>query len=103
MSHISATARLGFAYTRSAGGASYADMRDLFVASGMFDISTPFSSSPLYAEDPKMVDDPRLLALNTPWDEKILRTKLASAQGKAAEVTRDTLRKEMETLVSIVR
>ena len=65
MSHISATARLGFPYTRSAAGVSYGDTRSLFIASGMFVISTPFSSTPLYTEDPKMVEDPRLLALNT--------------------------------------
>ena len=55
MTHVSATARLGFAYTRSSGGVSYQDMRSLFEASGMFDISTAFASSPLYAEDPAMV------------------------------------------------
>jgi Tol biopolymer transport system component len=114
MSHVSATARLGFPYTRSAGGVSYADMRSLFIASGMFDISTPFSSSPLYAEDPGMVEDRRLLALNTPWDEEILRGKLDAAQGRepraagraaAADpaVTLDTLKKEMETVGAILR
>jgi hypothetical protein len=30
MTHVSATARLGFAYTRSSGGTSYQDMRSLF-------------------------------------------------------------------------
>ena len=82
MTHVSATARLGFAYTRSSGGFSYQDMRSLFEASGMFDISTAFGSSPLYAEDPKMIEDPRLLTLNTPWDQLVLRAKLATAQGK---------------------
>jgi len=38
--HVSATTRLGFAYTRSSGGISYPDMRDLFRLSGMLDIST---------------------------------------------------------------
>ena len=66
MTHVSATARLGFAYTRSLGGVSYQDMRSLFEASGMFVVSTTFQSFPLYAEDPGMVDDarpPKLLAL----------------------------------------
>lgn len=118
MTHVSATARLGFAYTRSAGGVSYQDMRSLFEASGMFDISTAFASSPLYAEDPGMVEDRRLLTLNTPWDEEVLRVKLALAQGKKpvmpegahvlsriggpAEML-DGLRKEMETVGDIVR
>ncbi len=118
MTHVSATARLGFAYTRSSGGVSYQDMRSLFEASGMFDISTAFASTPLYAEDPKMVDDPRLLTLNTPWDQAVLRAKLAMAEGKKPVVpegahlpprlgtpaeTLDGLRKEMETLGDIVR
>ncbi len=118
MTHVSATARLGFAYTRSSGGVSYQDMRSLFEASGMFDISTAFGSSPLYAEDPKMADDPRLATLNTPWDQAVLRAKVALAEGKKPVIpegahmpprmgspaeTLDGLRKEMETLGDIVR
>ncbi len=118
MTHVSATARLGFAYTRSPAGVSYQDMRSLFEISGMYDISTAFGSSPLYAEDPAMVEDPRLLTLNTPWDQIVLRAKLALAQGRDPVVlegahlpprlgdpatTLDGLRKEMETLGAIVR
>ncbi len=118
MSHVSATARLGFAYTRSSGGVSYEDMRTLFSKSGMFDISTAFFSSPLYAEDPSMVDDPRLVTLNTPWDQMVVRAKLAMAQGKKpvvpegahlpprggdTETTLDGLKKEMETVGAVVR
>jgi Tol biopolymer transport system component len=118
MTHVSATARLGFAYTRSSGGVSYQDMRGLFEASGMTDISTAFASSPLYAEDPGMAEDRRLLTLNTPWDEEVLRVKLALAQGKKpvlpegahglsrlggpAEML-DGLRKEMQTVGDVVR
>ena len=73
---------------------------------------------PLYAEDPAMVEDPRLLTLNTPWDQMVLRAKLALAQGREPAVpegahlpprpgdpatTLDGLRKEMETLGAIVR
>jgi imidazolonepropionase-like amidohydrolase len=118
MTHVSATARLGFAYTRSSGGVSYQDMRSLFEASRMFDISTAFASSPLYTEDPKMVEDPRLLTLNTPWDELVLKAKLALAQGRKPVVPEgahlpprmgspaemlDNLRKEEETVGDIVR
>jgi len=117
MTHVSATARLGFAYTRSSGGVSYQDMRSLFEASKMFDISTAFASSPLYAEDPNMIEDQRLLALNTPWDQIVLRAKLAIARGKDPDVPEgvhlprmgdpatvlDSLRKEMETVGAIIR
>lgn len=75
MTHISATTRTGYAYTRSATGRSYADVPALLVGGGMFVMTTPFESSALFADDPAMADDTRLLALNTPWDQKALRTK----------------------------
>jgi Tol biopolymer transport system component len=117
MTHVSATARLGFAYTRSAGGVSYGDVRKLFAASGMFDISTPFLSFPLYGEDPGMVDDERLLKLNTPWDEAVLRAKRDIASGRTpavvpegfrqlgadTAVTLEGLRKEEDTVAAILR
>ncbi|HWF10174.1 MAG TPA: amidohydrolase family protein [Bryobacteraceae bacterium] len=114
MSHVSATARLGFPYTRSGAGVSYEDMRDLFAKSGMFVISTPFSSTPLYAEDPGMVEDQRLLTLNPIWEQEPLRGKLDSAQGKPPRAggreraitdpaaALDSLKKEMETLKAIL-
>lgn len=117
MTHVSATARLGFAYTRSSAGVSYGDMRTLFATSGMWDISTTFTSFPLYAEDPAMVEDERLLKLNPAWDQAILRAKLAIAQGKKPQVlpegfrggaadpavTLDSLRKEEATVAAILR
>lgn len=102
MTHVSATTRLGFAYTRSSAGISYGDMRELFRRSGMVDISTTFNSS-LYADDPGMVDDPRLLVLNTPWDEALLRAKRDAAVGTDQTVSLDSLRKEEDTLQSILR
>jgi Tol biopolymer transport system component len=116
MTHVSATARLGFAYTRSAAGVSYQDMRSLFEASGMTDISTSFSSSALYAEDPAMVDDQRLTTLNTPWDEKILEARSELESGKKLArlpegmrrrapnpaLTLDSLKKEEETVGAIL-
>lgn len=117
MTHVSATARLGFAYTRSSGGVSYADMRTLFYVSGMFDISTTFTSSPLYAEDPKMVDDERLLKLNTPWDQAVLRAKRDIADGRKPAVmpeglrqlgadpslTLESLKREEDTVAAVLR
>ena len=86
-------------------------MRTLFQASGMFDISTTFPSSPLYAEDPRMVDDDRLLKLNTPWDQAVLRAKRDLAEGSRdargpgndPAVTLDSLEKEEATVAAILR
>ncbi|MFY3746034.1 amidohydrolase family protein [Anaeromyxobacter sp. Red801] len=100
--HVSATTRLGFAYTRSSGGVSYGDVRTLFARSGMFDISTTFNPS-LYADDPAMVDDPRLLALNTPWDQALLRAKRDRAVTTDQTVSLETLQREEETLAAVLR
>lgn len=99
--HISATTRLGFSYTRSAAAISYQDMRDLFRLSGMYVSSTTFNAS-LYAEDPAMVDDPRLLALNTPWEQTGLQTKRDRAVSTDQAVSLDSLQKEEETVASIL-
>jgi Tol biopolymer transport system component len=117
MTHVSATSRLGFAYTRSANGVSYGDVRKLIQASGMFGISTTFASFPLYAEDPGMVDDARLAKLNTPWDEITLWAKRDIACGRKPElvpegfrqlgtdpaVTLESLRKEEDTVAAVLR
>ena len=39
-----------------------------------FLISTPFAAAALYAEDPKILDDPRITTLNTPWQQKTMTT-----------------------------
>jgi Tol biopolymer transport system component len=113
VTHVSATARLGYAYTRSPAGISYQDVRTLYEVSGMFDISTPFQSFVLYADDPGMVNDKRLLILNNPWDQAGLQGKLGFAQGKAPagplarlgnrDVSADGLKKEMDTVATILR
>lgn len=97
--HVSATTRMGFAYTRSAGGISYSDMRDLFRLSGMFDISTTFSPT-LYSDQPTLAADSRLTTLNTPWDQALLVAKSAAAT--AAPLNgRDALQKEEDTFAFI--
>src|SRR5438132_6270241 len=99
--HVSATTRTGFAYTRSSAGVSYPDMRDLFRLSGMFDISTTFSST-LYSDpdDPAMVEDQRLVTLNTPWDQALLAAKAAAAKANPLN-GRDALQKEADTFAFI--
>jgi Tol biopolymer transport system component len=72
MSHLSATARTGWAYSRSLTGHSYADVQKLLVDSGMWTITTTFSQAP-YADDPGMATDPRQ-QVAPPWENKRLRT-----------------------------
>jgi len=100
--HVSATTRLGFAYTRSSAGISYQDMRDIFSQPGSFLISTTFNSS-LYADDPAMVDDQRLQVLNVPWDQASLRAKRDAAVGTDQTVSLDSLKKEEDTVAAVYR
>jgi imidazolonepropionase-like amidohydrolase len=98
MTHISATSRWGYSYTRSFGGATYQDIRSLFAAAGEFIISTPFAASALYAEDPHIVDDPRIATLNTPWAQKTMTAARDRAAKTDQSQTLDNLKKEEETL-----
>ena len=77
MSHISATARTGWAYSRSLTGVSYSDVRKLLVDSGMWTITTTFSQAP-YADDPGMATDPRQ-QVAPPWENKRLSTAVETA------------------------
>jgi Tol biopolymer transport system component len=102
MTHISATSRWGYSYTRSFGGATYQDIRSLFAAAGEFIISTPFAASALYAEDPQIVDDPRIATLNTPWAQKTMVAACDRATKSDQSQTLDNLKKEEETLGSVL-
>lgn len=78
MTHISATSRFGWAYSRSLTGRSYGDVHKLLVDSGMWTISTTFAQAQ-YAEDPGMATDPRQ-GVAPPWESTRLRTALKTAQ-----------------------
>jgi Tol biopolymer transport system component len=103
MTHISATSRWGYSYTRSAGGVSYSDIRKLFGAAGEFIISTPFTASAMYAEDPGIVDDVRLKTLNPPWQQRAMTTARDRAVSTSQAVTLENLKQEEETLIAVRR
>jgi imidazolonepropionase-like amidohydrolase len=72
MSHISATSRTGYAYSRSFVGHSYSDVRTLLSKSGMWTITTVLSPT-MYVEHPAMADDPRY-SVAPPWEQARLKT-----------------------------
>jgi len=101
MTHVSATSRWGYAYTRSSTGITYEDIRTLFPATGEWDISTAFAGTALYANDPVIADDARLKALNAPWSQKALiaardRTVKTNPTGES-----EVLRREDETVAAL--
>jgi Tol biopolymer transport system component len=104
MTHVSATSRWGYSYTRSTGGESYDDIRKLFAAANEFIISTPFAAAALYAEDPKILDDPRIATLNTPWQQ---RTMIAARDQAIRGIAGPgpggiSLQKEEKTLLAVL-
>jgi hypothetical protein len=103
MTHVSATSRWGYSYTRSAGGVSSSDIRKLFGAAGEFIISTPFTASAMYAEDPGIVDDIRIKTLNPPWQQRSRTTARDRAVSTSQAVTLENLKQEEETLMAVMR
>ena len=71
MSHISATSRTGYAYSRTFVGHSYSDVRKLMSESGMWTITTLLSPA-MYVENPAMADDPRY-NVAPPWEQARLK------------------------------
>ncbi len=65
MSHVSATARTGYAYSRTLTGASYSDVQKLMAESGMWTTSTLLNPA-LIVDAPAMADDPRY-GVAPPW------------------------------------
>src|SRR5260370_7330590 len=57
MSHISATSRTGYAYSRTFVGHSYSDVRTLMKESGMWTITTLLIPT-MYVENPAMAHHP---------------------------------------------
>ena len=78
MTHISATSRWGWAYSRSLTGRSYEDVHKLLVDSGMWTISTTFSQAP-YKDDPGMATDPRQ-GIAPPWENERLKKAVDLAE-----------------------
>jgi Tol biopolymer transport system component len=106
ITHVSATSRWGYSYTRSGGGASYEDFRKLFAATNETLISTPFAASALYGEDPAVLDDPRITTLNTPWEQRTMLNAREQAMhgggGGRGGGGAAGLEKEEETLLAVL-
>jgi Tol biopolymer transport system component len=103
MTHVSATSRWGYAYTRSAGGVTYSDILTLFPAAGMWDISTAFASTAMYGVDngAALVNDPRLAALDAPWAQKAMEQVAKRTLSTDQKVTTRQLQTEDDTVASL--
>jgi Tol biopolymer transport system component/cytosine/adenosine deaminase-related metal-dependent hydrolase len=100
MSHLSATARTGWAYSRSLTGVSYSDVRALLAQSGMWTISTTFSQAQ-YADDPGLATDPRR-AISPSWENARLNLALTAAQKADTSSAFAHLKDEESTVSSVL-
>lgn len=101
MSHISATSRTGYAYSRTFVGHSYSDVRTLMSESGMWTITTLLSPA-MYVENPGMADDPRY-SIAPSWEQ----TRLKAGRDNDLKVDQTNsikrTRYEEETVSDVVR
>ncbi|GMA40317.1 amidohydrolase family protein [Mobilicoccus caccae] len=90
ITHLSATQRLEYSYSQSPAGHIYQDVAAL-VGKGAFRvIVTPFDSLQYVADDPRLLNDPRVRTLMPPWVSALLAelpaTTPAMQQTLAAEI-----------------
>jgi hypothetical protein len=100
MSHVSATARTGWAYSRSLTGVSYTDVDALLSQSGMWTMSTTFSQAQ-YGEYPTMATDPRR-GVSPPWENVRLKTALTNAQTTDTTSAYAHLKEEEKTVAAVL-
>ncbi|MFP5227865.1 MAG: amidohydrolase family protein [Acidobacteriota bacterium] len=101
MSHISATARTGYAYSRSYTGVSYGDVDKLISQTGMATTTTTFNQA-LYAEDPGLARNSRF-ALYPPWEQDRLATAVKNAQTQDQQYNLLRLQREEATVAADFR
>ena len=91
MSHISATSRTGYAYSRSYTGVTYEDVNKMLAESGMATTSTTFNQA-LYADDPGLATNGRS-AIYPPWErERLLPLPLLQPTARRHWVTSGSFR-----------
>jgi len=101
MSHVSATARTGYAYSRSYTGVTYGDVNQMLSASGMATISTTFNQA-LYADDPALASNSRF-ALYPPWEQQRLAKAVQTAQQEDQTTMLLRLQREEATVAADFR
>ncbi|RXH56262.1 amidohydrolase family protein [Granulicella sibirica] len=100
MSHVSATARTGYAYSRSMTGASYSDVRSLMAESGTWTTSTLLNQG-VIAEMPEMADDNRY-NLAPPWEKDRLQKGRDAAMHSDQTANLDRVMREEATVKGVI-
>jgi imidazolonepropionase-like amidohydrolase len=82
--HLQATQRLEFGHATTASGRAYADVVDIYTATGDFHlVATPFTALALLGADPALAADPRVTVLMPPWDTAAVEERAGRPPGAA--------------------
>ena len=101
MSHISATARTGYAYSRSFTGVSYSDVRTLLTDSKMWTISTILNPT-MYVENANMPEDPKY-KVAPPWElARLIAARDADLKADQTDVM-TRVKDEEDTVAAVIK
>jgi Tol biopolymer transport system component len=100
MTHVSATARTGYAYSRSMTGTSYSDVQQLMAESGMWTISTLLNQG-VIADMPELADDNRY-NLAPPWEKERLMKARDAAIHTDQSGNEDRVMREEATVKGVI-
>ncbi|MGH3357586.1 MAG: amidohydrolase family protein, partial [Nocardioidaceae bacterium] len=93
----------GFSRTVTVLGNAYADVTDLFNASGMARTPTYFGAATLYGDDRSLVEDRRTTTFYPPWRLAAIRKTADTARDTDQTVARANLRRQVEQALAMVR
>ena len=92
--HLSATQRMGYGWSKSVGGITYQDAFDLHAKSDFHVVDTLFSAMALVGQDPAILSDPRFSLLVPPnFVNGLITTPVPTAE-QVALVRRDALQSQ---------
>jgi Tol biopolymer transport system component/cytosine/adenosine deaminase-related metal-dependent hydrolase len=103
MEHMGATNRLGYSRTITALGTGYADVIDIFNASGAVRAPTLFVSSTLYRDDTSLVTDHRVRTLYPPWEYASLEAAAETAKTTDQTANRQNLARQVAQIAAMIR
>lgn len=87
--HLSATQRMGYGWSKSVGGFTYQDAADLHAQSDFHVVDTLFSSTALVGEDPALIAGERMALLVPPNFINGLQTTPAPTAAQVAQIRKD--------------
>jgi Tol biopolymer transport system component len=103
MEHIGATNRFGYSRTVTALGTGYADVTEIFNASGAARTPTLFGAVTLLGDDPSLAEDRRVRTLYPPWEYAALQAAVTTIRTTDQTVARENLARQVAQVVALVR